>query len=114
KAGSGTLTLSGANTYSGGTSVNAGTLSIGNDSALGSGALTFNGGTLGITASTNTTRAFTVNSTSGAISIGPGNSYSTSGPVSGAGNPTIAGGGGQMALIGIANPFTGTFTINPG
>src|SRR4029077_18849597 len=35
KAGSGTLTLSGANTYTGGTTLNAGTLNINNASALG-------------------------------------------------------------------------------
>ena len=48
KTGAGTLTLSGANTYAGGTSLNAGTLVVGSDTALGdaAGALTINGGTL--------------------------------------------------------------------
>ena len=55
-AGSGTLTLSGANTYSGGTILTAGVLVVGTDtvgtpgnitsSAIGTGPLTFNGGTL--------------------------------------------------------------------
>src|SRR5205085_831343 len=40
KAGVGTLTLSGANTYSGGTTLSAGTLSINNASALGTGIFT--------------------------------------------------------------------------
>ena len=39
KAGTGTLTLSGANTYSGGTTISAGILNIQNDSALGSGSV---------------------------------------------------------------------------
>jgi len=46
KAGAGTLTLSGSNSYSGGTTVSNGTLQIGNANALAAGALTVNGGTL--------------------------------------------------------------------
>jgi autotransporter-associated beta strand protein len=44
--GVGTLTLSSANTYTGGTTLTAGTLAIGNNAALGTGTVTFNGGTL--------------------------------------------------------------------
>ncbi|MFN5443355.1 MAG: autotransporter-associated beta strand repeat-containing protein, partial [Crocinitomicaceae bacterium] len=46
KSGSGILTLSGTNTHTGGTTVSAGTLAIGNDSGLGTGTLTINGGSL--------------------------------------------------------------------
>ncbi len=47
KVGNGNLTLSGANTYSGGTALNGGTLTLGHASALGSsGAISFGGGTL--------------------------------------------------------------------
>ncbi len=46
QAGTGTLTLNGANTYSGGTTISTGTIQVGNDAALGTGALTLNGGTL--------------------------------------------------------------------
>lgn len=46
KRGSGTLTLSTANTYSGSTDLYAGTLAAGNASAFGSSALTLHGGTL--------------------------------------------------------------------
>ena len=42
----GILILTGANTYTGGTVLNAGTLMVGNGSALGMGNLTINGGTL--------------------------------------------------------------------
>jgi fibronectin-binding autotransporter adhesin len=48
KVGTGTLTLSNgaANTYTGGTVISAGTISIGNDNLISTGPLTLNGGTL--------------------------------------------------------------------
>jgi autotransporter-associated beta strand protein len=53
KAGNGTLSLSGSNAYTGGTTLSAGTLNINNANALGSGALTISANT-------------TINNTSGA------------------------------------------------
>jgi autotransporter-associated beta strand protein len=51
KSGSGTLTLTGANSYTGGTTLTAGELSVGSDSNLGgaTSAVTFNGGVLQVT-----------------------------------------------------------------
>lgn len=46
KAGAGTMTLTRANLFTGGTTVNEGTLQIGNSAALGSGDLTVNGGAI--------------------------------------------------------------------
>ncbi len=46
KTGTGMLTLSGANSHSGGVVLNAGSLSLKNDAALGTGTLTVNGGKL--------------------------------------------------------------------
>jgi autotransporter-associated beta strand protein len=46
KTTSGNVTLSGANTYTGGTVVNAGTLAAGSNDALGTGTVTINGGIL--------------------------------------------------------------------
>ena len=45
---SNTLTLSGANAYTGGTTITAGTLRMGNSAALGTGSLTLGGGTLDV------------------------------------------------------------------
>ncbi len=65
KTGSGTLNLTGANSYSGGTTINAGTLEASNDSALGTGGLTIDAsGTLEV----NTT-GLTVSDLSGAGAI---------------------------------------------
>src|SRR5690606_25028824 len=46
KNGAGTLVLSGASTYSGGTTINAGTLQVGSNGALGTGNLTLGDNTL--------------------------------------------------------------------
>ncbi len=50
KAGTGTETLSGNNSYSGGTTIDSGTIQAGSSTALGSGGLTMNGGTLNMNA----------------------------------------------------------------
>jgi len=52
KAGSGVLTLSGSNSYSGGTTFASGMLAAGNNASFGSGAMTFAGGSIGSADST--------------------------------------------------------------
>lgn len=63
KSGSGGWTLSGSNTFSGGLTLNAGTLSLGHNGALGTGRVTINGGTLSCSASRSisTGNAYTLN-----------------------------------------------------
>ena len=63
KSGSGTLTLATANTFSGGVSATAGTIQVGNDSALGTGLLTLNGSTTKLSSDSSTARSL-ANSTS--------------------------------------------------
>ena len=73
--GSGSLTLNAANTYTGGTTLNAGSLILANGSngsALGSGNLTINGGT--VTVSGTGSMSGTAQYGTGAYAIAPGNS----------------------------------------
>ena len=65
KSGTGTVEFTAANTYTGGTTVNAGTLVADDDAALGAGALTVNGGLLAIGGSNDVNVAVTALSGSG-------------------------------------------------
>lgn len=65
KIGPGTVTLTGTNTYTGGTDISGGTLSVASDASLGNGVLSFNGGTLNATASFATGRDATLGASGG-------------------------------------------------
>jgi autotransporter-associated beta strand protein len=67
KAGAGTLTLSGANTFTGTSTISAGTLLVGHLTALGTGAITVNGGTLDLNATTIGQIANVITVTSGLV-----------------------------------------------
>ena len=64
KNGTGTVTIATANSYAGGTTLNAGTLNINNAGALGTGPVTVAGGTFG-----NTSGSPVVSTTTGALTI---------------------------------------------
>ena len=109
KTGTGTLLLSGGNTYSGGTTISAGTLGAYSASSLGSGALTFNGGTLQIEQTGYSDgRLITLNPTNGTIDLA-GSTAAFSGAISGAGSLTVISSG-TLILSG-ANAYTGGTTV---
>jgi autotransporter-associated beta strand protein len=119
QAGSGTLTLSAANTYTGKTFANAGTLSVSSDANLGAAPgsavadqLTFNGGALQVTASftMSTNRGITLNG-SGTINTNGGD-LTFNGAMTGSG--AFAKSGANTLILGGANSYTGTTTISGG
>jgi fibronectin-binding autotransporter adhesin len=115
KVGTGTLTLSGTNTYSGDTNLNGGILAVSSDINLGTGPLSFNGGTLealstggGIASS----KAITLNSAGGTFLADASTTSTLSGVIGGTGSFTKDGTG-TLTLIG-ENTYSGGTTISGG
>lgn len=110
----GTLILSGNNTYSGGTDVRLGTLSVEKDANLGaaSGALRLSGGVLATTASFDTSRAVTVAQTSG-INVATGTMLGLSGLIDGNGDLSKSGAG-MLTISGDGSAYTGTTRVEAG
>ncbi len=111
KTGSGLMTLSGNNTYTGGTTLSAGTLTFGNVNALSSGTLTFTGNsTLQSGASGTVANAMVLNPSVTGTFDTVALSSTLSGIVSGSGALTKIGSG-TLTLSG-SNTFTGNVTLN--
>src|SRR5208282_2556571 len=110
--GSGTTTLTGTNTYSGGTSFDAGILAVDNDSNLGTGTLTFNGGTLEALAGITSSKAVTLNAGGGMFLADTGTSSTLSGVISGVGSFTMDGPG-KLTLTGV-NTYSGGTSFDAG
>jgi hypothetical protein len=114
KSGAGTLVLASANTYSGGTQVNGGTLQIAATSALGGGALGFGGGTLQVTTGSLTfAQAVTLNAGGGTVQVDPGVGLAFSQSVSGFGGLTKTGTG-TLTLGAATAAYTGGTTVQAG
>ncbi len=112
QAGSGTTILTGANTYAGGTNLNAGILNVSADTNLGAttGGLTFNGGTLQTAGSFTSARAVTLNA-SGTIDT-QANINALTGVIAGVGAFSKQGSG--TLILAADNTYRGGTTINTG
>ncbi|WNL44325.1 autotransporter outer membrane beta-barrel domain-containing protein [Dyella sp. BiH032] len=112
KTGAGALTLSSANTYAGGTTINAGRIVVSGDANLGdaSGALTFNNGVLENTASFASSRSVTLNSPGGRFLTDA--DLALNGVIGGTG-ALIKDGGGTLVL-GADSGYTGGTLIQSG
>ena len=104
KDGTNTLTLTGTNTYSGGTKLKDGTLSVSQDANLGQadGALNFKGGRLQITGTdfASTNRNITLDFNTGGLDIvEAGHSFTLNGNITGPGN-VLKRGAGTLVLTG--------------
>jgi autotransporter-associated beta strand protein len=115
KIGSGTLTLSGANTYAGGTTISAGVLAFAVGSLDSTSAITFNGGTLqwaaGNTQDISGRLAAIASGASANIDTN-GNNVSFGSALSGAGSVNKVGSG--TLTLAASNTYTGATTISNG
>ncbi|WP_192871722.1 beta strand repeat-containing protein, partial [Variovorax sp. JS1663] len=112
KTGAGTLTLTGANTYAGGTNVREGTLSVSRDENLGNatGDLTLDGGTLRTTGAFDTARTINLEGNGGTLQTDA--DLTASGTVRGDGT-LVKAGTGTLTLTG-TNRYRGGTQIDAG
>jgi fibronectin-binding autotransporter adhesin len=118
KTDAGTLVLTGANSYTGGTLIDAGTLRIASDANLGeaAGGLGINNGTLNTTADLSSGRAVDL-AGAGSFLTDASTTLTLTGAVSGVGSLTKSGGGmlvlsGTGSYAGATNVSAGTLLVN--
>ncbi len=112
KSGSGTLILTGQNTYSGGTAITNGTLAISRDENLGArtGLVTFDGGTLKNTAALETSRSVVLEERGGTLRTDA--DLRLNAPISGSGGLTKT--GSSILTLSGQNTYSGGTTVSDG
>ena len=108
----GTVVLTGANTYSGGTTLNGGILAVSSDGNLGTGALSFNGGTLEALAGITSSKAITILAGGGTFLANAGTQSTISSAITGSGSFTKSGAG--ALILTATNTYSGGTTISGG
>jgi autotransporter-associated beta strand protein len=114
KDGGGTLTLAGANSYAGGTTVLGGVLEVASDGALGDaeGSVMLDGGTLRIAGALSSARDFVIGPDGGTLATGA-NAVTLSGTLAGSGD-LLRSGSSTLTWSGNGSAYTGTFTLGAG
>jgi fibronectin-binding autotransporter adhesin len=116
QGGSGDLILTGANSYTGGTTLESGSLTIGSATAIGTGALGINSATVNLTASATVANNITL-SGDDTFNLASGDSVTLSGNISDANSDVqgeiIVAGGGRMVLSG-DDTFSGGIIVESG
>ena len=107
KSGSGSLTLFTGNSFTGGATLNAGTLILTNTTALGSGTLTLNGGTVSLVATGGPATYNNPVIVAAASTVVTPSNQRLSGTITGSGNLNVNATGGTLSIGGSFSGYSG-------